>query len=135
MSDDGEPRENEGVMWNPWTFRARVERVVDGDTYDLVIDLGFGIRARQRVRLRGIDTHEVYGVAHSSEEYALGSAESAFVREWFAEAAAAGREWPVLIHTRDTGKYGRYIADVWRASDGNDLALALHDEFDLPLDE
>ena len=39
-------------------FQARVKRVVDGDTLDLDIDLGFHITLRERVRLMGIDTPE-----------------------------------------------------------------------------
>ena len=40
-----------------WTYRAKVIRVIDGDTVDVDIDLGFGmIYKKQRVRLMGIDT-------------------------------------------------------------------------------
>ena len=39
-------------------FQARVKRVVDGDTLDLDIDLGFHITLSERVRLMGVDTPE-----------------------------------------------------------------------------
>ena len=39
-------------------FQAKVRRVVDGDTLDLDIDLGFHITLSERVRLMGIDTPE-----------------------------------------------------------------------------
>lgn len=42
-------------------FAGRVERVVDGDTFDITCDLGFSVYHRVRVRLRGVDTPEVYG--------------------------------------------------------------------------
>ena len=42
-----------------WEYRARVKRVIDGDTVDVDIDLGFGIwQNNERVRIMGIDTPE-----------------------------------------------------------------------------
>tara|TARA_Y100001937_G_scaffold106284_1_gene147790 strand:+ start:588 stop:1022 length:435 start_codon:yes stop_codon:yes gene_type:complete len=42
-----------------WTYRAKVIKVVDGDTVDVDIDLGFGIwQKNERVRIMGIDTPE-----------------------------------------------------------------------------
>ena len=42
-----------------WTYRAKVIRVVDGDTVDVDIDLGFGVWLKdERVRIMGIDTPE-----------------------------------------------------------------------------
>ena len=43
-----------------WTYLARVVHVVDGDTLDVVVDLGLGHRAFPRLRLRGIDTYGRY---------------------------------------------------------------------------
>ena len=40
-----------------YRYRAKLERVVDGDTVDVVIDLGFYVELRERVRLEGIDRH------------------------------------------------------------------------------
>ena len=42
-----------------YTYAARLVRVVDGDTVDLDIDLGFHITVRERFRLAGIDTPEL----------------------------------------------------------------------------
>ena len=42
-----------------WTYRCKLRRVVDGDTVDVDIDLGFGIwQMKERVRIMGIDTPE-----------------------------------------------------------------------------
>ena len=42
-----------------WTYRAKVIKVIDGDTVDVDIDLGFGIwQKNERVRIMGIDTPE-----------------------------------------------------------------------------
>jgi micrococcal nuclease len=41
-----------------YTYNAKVERVVDGDTIDDLVDLGFDIWKKVRIRFYGIDTHE-----------------------------------------------------------------------------
>ena len=43
-----------------YRYRARLGRVVDGDTIDVLIELGFYVTLRERVRLEGIDTPEIY---------------------------------------------------------------------------
>jgi micrococcal nuclease len=119
-----------------WQYRARVERVVDGDTLDLGIDLGFGVSLtgdEARVRLRGIDTAETFGVPKDSEEYATGQRHKAFVEEWV--AGTDDREWPVFVETAkddQRGKYGRWLAVVQRRADGavlnDDLVTEFGDE-------
>ena len=52
-----------------YKYKATVGRVVDGDTVDVVIDLGFKITTNQRIRLEGINTPETYSVKKDSEEY------------------------------------------------------------------
>lgn len=39
-------------------YKAKIENVVDGDTVDASVDLGFKVQTRQRIRLNGIDTPE-----------------------------------------------------------------------------
>lgn len=95
-----------------WDFPAKLDRVVDGDTYDVVVDMGFNCRRTVRVRLKGVDTAEVYGVAHDSDSYALGSEQSAVVVDWF-DAVDRGLQWPFRVVTEKTGKYGRYVAEVF----------------------
>ena len=59
-------------MQPSYRYRAELDRVVDGDTLDVVIDLGFYIRIKERIRLEGVDTPEIYGVPQDSEEYRRG---------------------------------------------------------------
>lgn len=116
-----------------WQYRAAVERVVDGDTVDLEIDLGFGVTLtgdEARVRLRNIDTAEIYGAAEGSEEYEAGQQHKAFVEEWVAQAD--NREWPFFVETRkddERGKFGRWLAIIIRRSDGAVLNDDLIAEF------
>lgn len=98
-----------------YEYRARVVRVVDGDTIDVIFSMGFGIMygnegAPVRLRLAGIDTPETYGVKKDSEEYRAGMAAKNRVLEWMEDV-----ERMVVIKTeRDkTGKFGRYLAWVY----------------------
>jgi micrococcal nuclease len=119
-----------------WQYRARVARVVDGDTLDLAIDLGFGVTLtgdEARVRLRAIDTAETFGVSTDSDEYATGQRHKAFVEEWVAETGE--QEWPVFVETAkddERGKYGRWLAVIQRRVDGavlnDDLVARFGDE-------
>ena len=55
----------------PFVYHATLERVIDGDTIDVTLDLGFDVRLhKQRVRLAGIDTPE--SRTRNLEEKALG---------------------------------------------------------------
>ena len=118
---------------NLWEYQADVVEVVDGDTLDLRIDLGFGVMLtgdEARVRLQGINTAEVFGVSEGSDEYQAGQAHKMFVEEWV--AAAPPRELPFLIRTEKDdkrGKYGRWLADIYRRDNGASLTEALISEF------
>jgi micrococcal nuclease len=81
-----------------WTYVARVRKVVDGDTLDVVADLGCGHRAFPRLRLRGIDTPELYT--------SRGRTARSFVEDAIAQVDF------VVITTWRTDSYGRYLADV-----------------------
>jgi len=122
-------------MQNPFfTYRASCKGVIDGDTIDLEIDLGFRMCHNARVRLAGVDTHEVHGVSHDSEEFEMGEAESAFVKEWMhlaQQGYEGGDEFPLLVSTVQdrTGKYGRYLADIYRRDTGASLTDDILKEF------
>ena len=119
-----------------WQYRADVERVVDGDTLDLRIDLGFGITLtgdEARIRLLDIDTAEIYGSSRDSEEYQTGQAHKQFVEEWVTDPG--DEPWPFLVETRkddERGKYGRWLATIHRRNDGailnEDLLAKFGDE-------
>lgn len=92
-----------------YNYYATLDRVVDGDTLDITVDLGFRICTKVRVRLAGIDTPETYGVKKESEEYQKGIAAKQFVESWFATKAPNR----FLIESeKGQGKYGRWIVKV-----------------------
>ncbi|MFI0967102.1 thermonuclease family protein [Streptomyces sp. NPDC021080] len=95
-------------------YQATVLRVVDGDTLDLQLDLGFGVFTCQRVRLLGVNAAE-----HGTE---LGDKATAFVKAWVAEH---GPTFTVRTQKDKREKYGRYLATV--LSSAEDLGQALID--------
>jgi micrococcal nuclease len=95
----------------PYTYKAQLLRVVDGDTIDLCVDLGFNVLTRQRFRIAGIDAPEIYGVSKDSEEYARGQEAKRAVESWFLQIGDT-----CIIKSQKAlkqGKYGRWIADVY----------------------
>jgi micrococcal nuclease len=91
----------------PYVYRLKaVAKVVDGDTVDLDLDLGFSITLRQRVRLYGIDAPELR--SKDPNEKAKGQESQAFVVQWFQQPG------PVLVRTTKEEKYGRMLADCYR---------------------
>lgn len=100
---------NEETMEPTYRYKAKILRVVDGDTLDVEFDLGMYTKRTERVRLFGINTPETYGVKKESQEYILGTAAKNFVTEQCTKAAE------VVMDTKKDkkGKYGRYLATVW----------------------
>lgn len=92
-----------------YEYKARIESVVDGDTIDAVIDLGFKINTRQRLRLARIDTPE-----RGQDGYAQ-------ARDFVTWAVL---EKLVTIRTEKVSKWGYYIAEV-TLPDGRNLSDAL----------
>ncbi len=82
-----------------FTYKATVEKVVDGDTLRVVVDLGFNTRTRQYLRLRGIDCPE-----KDTEE---GKRAADFVRVRIKTADE------ILLASSQSDKYDRYLADVF----------------------
>lgn len=94
-------------------YPAALERLVDADTYDLDIDLGFGIRTRQRVRLLGLNTPE--------KNTPEGKAANVWAADWLTQHAP-----DLVVRTHRKEKYGRWLATI-TAADGACLNTALLD--------
>jgi micrococcal nuclease len=103
-------------MWEPpYKYFATVDRVVDGDTVDLAIDVGMSITFKTRCRLFGIDAWETRGPERSK---GLLAKERLIEMIEDSESKNEGR---IFVHTvKDkTGKYGRYLVTLWEPT--NDL--------------
>ena len=88
-----------------YEYQAIIERVVDGDTVDVMIDLGFDVWTKQRVRLMGIDTPE--SRTRNLREKKFGKMATARVLELI--PLSSTRIIKTAIEGR--GKFGRVLAD------------------------
>jgi micrococcal nuclease len=89
----------------PYEYHVKVQRVVDGDTVDVDIDLGFNVRHKARVRLMGIDSPE--SRTRNLEEKALGLASKARLKELLKGQQVR------LECTKEKGKFGRVLGSLW----------------------
>jgi len=92
-----------------YNFRVtKINRVVDGDTIDVTIDLGFDLYKKERVRVAGVDTPEKR--TRNLEEKALGIDATAWLKTKLEETIKGDEE--LLIRTElkgGVGKYGRLL--------------------------
>ena len=90
-----------------YEYGCKVTRVVDGDTIDVDLDLGFDIIYKCRVRLYGIDTPE--SRTRNKDEKARGKLASKFLQD----AINHGAHVILRTHLKDSkGKFGRVLASV-----------------------
>jgi micrococcal nuclease len=90
-----------------YEYGCKVTRVIDGDTIDVDLDLGFDIIYKCRVRLYGIDTPE--SRTRNKDEKARGKLASKFLQD----AINNGAHVILRTHLKDSkGKFGRVLASV-----------------------
>jgi len=105
---------------DPYIYRIRsIHKVVDGDTIDADIDLGFDISLTKRIRLAGVDTPESRTADANEKKYGLES------KEWLKKKVEGAKN--ILIKTElpdSTEKYGRIIGHLFV----NDQDTSLNDQ-------
>jgi len=90
-----------------YEYACKVERVVDGDTVDVVLNLGFDIMYKSRVRLYGIDTPE--SRTRNLDEKARGKMAGAFLKN----AIDTGEKVVIQTKLKDSrGKFGRVLGNI-----------------------
>jgi len=91
---------------------VKVVKVVDGDTIDVQIDLGFHIYHTVRLRFARINTPEIHGPKAKVEREA-GLKAKQFVEDYLYTAEKEQR--PIYVQTKKDrkGNYGRYLAEIW----------------------
>ena len=88
-----------------YRYNVEVTRIVDGDTVDVDIDLGFGmVYKKQRVRMMGIDTPE--SRTRDLEEKFYGLASKAHLTKLL-------KEQKVQLQSHDKGKFGRILGELF----------------------
>ena len=85
-----------------YIYKIKVTRVVDGDTIDAEIDLGFNLKLNKRIRLYGINTPETR--TRDKEEKKRGLAAKKFLQQIVDE-----QEGVLFLKSLDQGKFGRCI--------------------------
>ena len=99
---------------------VKINRVVDGDTIDVTIDLGFDLYKKERVRVAGVDTPEKR--TKNLEEKALGLDATAWLKEKLEETIKGDEELTVRPELKGgVGKYGRLLG--WLYVGDSDLSL------------
>jgi endonuclease YncB( thermonuclease family) len=92
---------------NPYSYRVReIVKIVDGDTVDCIIDLGFDTMLEARVRLAGIDAPESRTRDLEEKKFGL------YAKEWLTSRLTGN----IIITTeydKEKGKYGRVLGTFW----------------------
>ena len=102
---------------DPYIRKAKIVNVVDGDTVDAVVDLGFNMAYTMRVRVADIDTPETYR-PKSEDERTHGIEASRKDKDLLLGAEV------VIKSEKDPGVYGRYTASI-QLDDGSDYASVM----------
>ena len=97
-----------------YKYKCKLLRVVDGDTADVMIDLGFDTWVKSRLRFKGVDTWEKR--TRDKEEKIKGLAATAFTQTYLEL-----NEGQFTIQSYGKGKYGRVLAEIF--IDGEDKSL------------
>ena len=103
-----------------YIYRAKLDRVVDGDTIDAMIDVGFDIWVKKRIRYMGIDTWE--SRTRDLEEKAKGLKAKARNKELIEKVSSKPGYFRLKSH--GVGKYGRVLGEIFiQDSDGNQMCV------------
>ena len=111
-----------------YIYRCKVTRVVDGDTVDADIDLGFNMIYKERIRLMGIDTPE--SRPRNKREKTLGKASKARLQELVKSnnpGVRGKKGTPIYLQTskEGKGKFGRILGTLWVNDQNlNDILIA-----------
>ena len=101
-----------------YEYRCEVVRVIDGDTVDVDIDLGFGVwMKKQRIRMYGIDTPESRTRDLEEKKYGLAAKD-------FLVGMLEDENGIILKTYKDAeGKFGRILGELWRTTNYADKSI------------
>jgi len=103
-----------------YIYRGKLERVVDGDTIDALIDVGFDIWVKKRIRYKGIDAWE--SRTRNLEEKAKGLEAKDRNRELLEKVS--DKPGYFLLKSYGVGKYGRVLGEIFiRDVEGNEMMI------------
>ncbi|WP_417849417.1 thermonuclease family protein [Thalassoglobus sp.] len=91
-----------------YEYRAKIVRLIDGDTVVADVQLGFHVSLRTTFRLFGIDAPETRGVERPD-----GLAATEYLKRFISKLTDGSNELTIRTQKDRTGKYGRYLAELW----------------------
>jgi len=92
-----------------YIYRAKLDRIIDGDTVDALIDVGFDIWFKKRIRFKGIDTWE--SRTRNLDEKKKGLAAKKRLEELLLEVSS--KPGYFRIRSYGLGKYGRVLGEIF----------------------
>lgn len=111
------------------TYRARLSDVIDGDTVDLTVDLGFRVTKTVRIRLYGVETAEIYGEKEGSDERQRGLRHKAETDSFM--HPDGGGDWPFIVEIEEESKRrSEWLGTIYNTSTGESLNEHLRETFD-----
>ena len=105
-----------------YIYRGKLERVVDGDTIYALIDVGFDIWVKKRIRYKGIDTWE--SRTRDLAEKKMGLAAKARNKELLEKVSAKSGYF--RLKSYGVGKYGRVLGEIF-IMDANGVEMNIND--------
>ena len=106
---------------SPYSYRVKsIKKIIDGDTFDCIMDLGFDVLLEARVRMMGIDTPESRTRDLEEKKFGL------LAKEYLTEKLATE---DIIVTTEvdnEKGKFGRILGGVW--ADGVNVNQNMIDE-------
>ena len=103
-----------------YTYKEKLDRVIDGDTIDVNIDLGFDISVHKRIRLAGIDTPE--SRTRNLEEQARGL----LSKQYLKDMCPVGSTIRLISHSK--GKFGRILGEIFTKDSETSINKIMCDE-------
>jgi|SRR5210317_1133874 len=91
-----------------YEYRVSLDRVIDGDTVDCWIDLGYNLQIHKRIRFAGVNAPETR--TRDKEEKKRGL----IAKKWLQDKLPAGSE--CMLKSYEYGKYGRVIGELFIVS-------------------
>lgn len=100
---------------DPYHRRINITRIIDGDTIEVVVDLGFRTHGIHRVRLLGVDAPEKFSGDQTTRE--AGKAAHAWVSQWLLDHNHKPETWPYIMRSEKADSFGRYLGWITCSQD------------------
>lgn len=92
-----------------YEYWGKITKIIDADTFDMEVDIGFDTKAFRRFRLIGVDAPEIFGVKKTSDEYKNGIKAKKYV-----ESRLLVNNWyEVIVYAGRRERFGRWLCEIF----------------------